>query len=43
MDQVFSVTDFVRPDEAVGLAGVKPEEVTDIVISHAHWEHRLVP
>ena len=39
MDQVFSVTDFVRPDEAVGLAGVKPEEVTDIVISHAHWDH----
>lgn len=35
----FPVTDFVRPDEAVGLAGVKPEEVTDIVISHAHWDH----
>jgi len=34
----FPVTDFVRPDEAVGLAGVKPEEVTDIVISHAHWD-----
>src|SRR5437764_12199843 len=32
-------TDFVRPNEAVGLAGVKPEEVTDIVISHAHWDH----
>jgi glyoxylase-like metal-dependent hydrolase (beta-lactamase superfamily II) len=29
----------LRPDEAVRLAGVKPEEVTDIVISHAHWDH----
>jgi glyoxylase-like metal-dependent hydrolase (beta-lactamase superfamily II) len=35
----FTVADFLRPDEAVKLAGVKPEEVTDIVISHAHWDH----
>jgi glyoxylase-like metal-dependent hydrolase (beta-lactamase superfamily II) len=37
--KAFTVTEFVRPDEAVKLAGVKPEEVTDIVISHAHWDH----
>lgn len=35
----FPVTDFLRPDEAVKLAGVRPEEVTDVVISHAHWDH----
>jgi glyoxylase-like metal-dependent hydrolase (beta-lactamase superfamily II) len=35
----FPMTDYVRPDEAVKLAGVKPEEVTDIIISHAHWDH----
>jgi glyoxylase-like metal-dependent hydrolase (beta-lactamase superfamily II) len=35
----WKVTDYLRPDEAVKLAGVKPEEVTDIVISHAHWDH----
>jgi glyoxylase-like metal-dependent hydrolase (beta-lactamase superfamily II) len=35
----FSMTDYLRPDEAVKTAGVKPEEVTDIVISHAHWDH----
>jgi glyoxylase-like metal-dependent hydrolase (beta-lactamase superfamily II) len=35
----FPMTEYVRPDEAVKLAGVKPEEVTDIVISHAHWDH----
>ncbi len=35
----FPAQGFIRPDEAVKLAGVKPEEVTDIVISHAHWDH----
>jgi glyoxylase-like metal-dependent hydrolase (beta-lactamase superfamily II) len=35
----FPMKDYLRPDEAVKLAGVKPEEVTDIVISHAHWDH----
>ncbi len=32
-------TEYMRPDEAVKLAGVQPEEVTDIAISHAHWDH----
>jgi glyoxylase-like metal-dependent hydrolase (beta-lactamase superfamily II) len=32
-------SDYLRPDEAVKLAGVAPEDVTDIVISHAHWDH----
>jgi glyoxylase-like metal-dependent hydrolase (beta-lactamase superfamily II) len=35
----WTITNYLRPDEAVKLAGVKPEEVTDIVISHAHWDH----
>jgi glyoxylase-like metal-dependent hydrolase (beta-lactamase superfamily II) len=35
----FPMADYLRPDEAVKLAGVKPEDVTDIVISHAHWDH----
>ena len=35
----FTVADYVRPDEAVRAAGVPPEDVTDIVISHAHWDH----
>lgn len=33
------IKDYLRPDEAVRLAGVKPEEITDVVISHAHWDH----
>jgi glyoxylase-like metal-dependent hydrolase (beta-lactamase superfamily II) len=35
----FPMKDFARPDEAVRSAGVKPEEITDVVISHAHWDH----
>ena len=37
--KLWTVKDYLRPDEAVRLAGVKPEEVTDVVVSHAHWDH----
>ena len=31
---------YVRPSEAVRTAlGIAPEEVTDIVVSHVHWDH----
>jgi glyoxylase-like metal-dependent hydrolase (beta-lactamase superfamily II) len=35
----FPMKDYLRPDLAVASAGVKPEDVTDVVISHAHWDH----
>ena len=35
----WTIRDYLRPDEAVKLAGVQPEQITDIVISHAHWDH----
>ena len=35
----FAMKDYLRPDEAVKTAGVQPDAVTDIVISHAHWDH----
>ena len=35
----WTIVNYLRPDEAVKLVGVKPEEVTDVVISHAHWDH----
>ncbi len=35
----WTIADYLRPDEAVRLAGVPPEQVTDVVISHAHWDH----
>lgn len=35
----WTILNYVQPDKAVLLAGVKPEEITDVVISHAHWDH----
>lgn len=35
----WKVNDFVRPDEAVARLGVKPDEITDVVLTHAHWDH----
>lgn len=31
--------DFRTPAAAVEAAGVRPDAVTDIIISHAHWDH----
>jgi glyoxylase-like metal-dependent hydrolase (beta-lactamase superfamily II) len=35
----WKVQDFARPDEAVARAGVKADEVTDVILTHAHWDH----
>jgi glyoxylase-like metal-dependent hydrolase (beta-lactamase superfamily II) len=31
--------DFVKPSEAIARVGLKPEDVTDLIITHAHWDH----
>lgn len=31
--------DWVQPSAALARAGVRPEDVTDIVVSHVHWDH----
>lgn len=38
--QQWKPRDFVKPSDAVlaGL-GIKPESVTDIIVSHSHWDH----
>ncbi len=33
------VADYVKPSDAVAKAGLKPEDITDIVITHMHWDH----
>lgn len=38
IDQL-GITDFVSPDEAIRETGWGPEEVPDIVVSHAHFDH----
>jgi glyoxylase-like metal-dependent hydrolase (beta-lactamase superfamily II) len=35
----WQVTGFVKPSDAVKGAGVNPEEITDVVITHMHWDH----
>jgi glyoxylase-like metal-dependent hydrolase (beta-lactamase superfamily II) len=32
-------TGFVRPSEAIAKVGLTPDAVTDIIISHVHWDH----
>ena len=31
--------DYMRPDSAVARTGVKAEDITDVIISHIHWDH----
>ena len=33
------IADYTRPDRAVGRLGIKPEEVTDVVLTHMHSDH----
>jgi glyoxylase-like metal-dependent hydrolase (beta-lactamase superfamily II) len=35
----WKVQNFRSPADAVQAAGVKPDEITDVIISHAHWDH----
>ena len=41
-DQFFKqwhVTEFLKPSDAVRRAGVNPEDITDVIITHMHWDH----
>jgi glyoxylase-like metal-dependent hydrolase (beta-lactamase superfamily II) len=35
----WKVKDYIKPSEAISKLGLKPEDVTDVVISHMHWDH----
>jgi len=35
----FGVTNFTRPDSMLLKLAIKPGEVTDIIVSHPHWDH----
>jgi glyoxylase-like metal-dependent hydrolase (beta-lactamase superfamily II) len=32
-------TDFVKPSIAIARLGLKPEDITDVIITHMHWDH----
>ena len=35
----WKVADYQRPSDALRATGLKPEDITDIIISHMHWDH----
>ncbi len=35
----WQVENYVKPSEALKPLGLKPEDITDIVITHMHWDH----
>src|SRR5262249_32726380 len=35
----FEVKDYSKPSDAIRALGIKPEDVTDILLSHMHWDH----
>jgi glyoxylase-like metal-dependent hydrolase (beta-lactamase superfamily II) len=35
----WKVEGFIKPSDAVAQAGVRPEEITDVIITHMHWDH----
>jgi glyoxylase-like metal-dependent hydrolase (beta-lactamase superfamily II) len=35
----FGIINYIRPDSMLLKIGVKPGDITDIIISHPHWDH----
>jgi glyoxylase-like metal-dependent hydrolase (beta-lactamase superfamily II) len=35
----FAVKDYIKPSEAILPLGIRPEEVTDLLVTHMHWDH----
>src|SRR4029079_12158546 len=31
--------DYLKPSEAIAPLGINPEDVTDLLLSHMHWDH----
>jgi glyoxylase-like metal-dependent hydrolase (beta-lactamase superfamily II) len=37
--QGFEVANYIRPDSTLLKIGLKPGDITDIILSHPHWDH----
>ncbi len=35
----WEVKDFTKPSETLSRVGLKPEDITDVIITHMHWDH----
>ncbi len=31
--------DYIKPSESLAKVGLQPEDITDVIISHMHWDH----
>jgi glyoxylase-like metal-dependent hydrolase (beta-lactamase superfamily II) len=37
--QDFKIISYIRPDSALLKLGVQPGDITDVILSHPHWDH----
>jgi len=35
----FAITNYIRPDSVLSKLALKGEDITDIILSHPHWDH----
>jgi glyoxylase-like metal-dependent hydrolase (beta-lactamase superfamily II) len=35
----WNVKDFTKPSDTLSRLGMKPEDITDVIITHMHWDH----
>jgi glyoxylase-like metal-dependent hydrolase (beta-lactamase superfamily II) len=35
----WKLIDTVKPSDAVGRVGLRPDDITDIILTHIHWDH----
>ena len=35
----FTVKDYIKPSEAIAPLGIGPDDVTDLLVTHLHWDH----
>lgn len=35
----WKVKDFVKPSEVISKLGLKPDDISDVIITHMHWDH----
>jgi glyoxylase-like metal-dependent hydrolase (beta-lactamase superfamily II) len=35
----WKVNNFLKPSDALAKVGLRPEEITDVIVTHMHWDH----
>lgn len=38
-DDRFNIADFIKPSEKLAVLGLKPADITDVILTHMHWDH----